>query len=484
MSLSNQQQLRYGMRLAVIYAFVWFIDLLDASTLNVALPRIAEAFLIPATNAEWAIIGFLLSMTIGMSLSSWSGSNFGVRNIFLFSQVLYIASSFGCGLSSDLFQLVLFRLLQGFAGGLLIPLGLSTLMNTMPPSHWAKTASSMNLVSLLAPALGPLFAGYVTDLWGWRWLFFIKLPLSIICLLLSMAWIKKQSEKQISKFDWPGFLCSGIGLTLILWVFSEIGRSALSAISLALIFLLGLLFAVLFALIEKRARFPLIPLTLFKMPLFTFGNLIQSAANTIFLGANFIIALFLQKGLGLGIVKTGWIMSAITPGMLIIQPVIGKYYNRLGPIPFIIPGLLLLAGSMFAFIFVTPQTSLWVLASLIFIEGLASSMVQTANATSIFSDIPKNSMGAGSSLYSLFKQVSASFGVALSTMLLMVAIHFKGASAQTSTASFAVFHISFFVLGIIPLLALIFCKFIDNQKALRRVRGSDHLKTETEFGAE
>jgi MFS family permease len=214
----------YGIRLAIIYSLVWFIDLLDASTLNVTLPAIAQSFHIDPTNAEWTIVGFLLSMTIGISISGWLGDNYGTRRIFLLSQLIYIGSSIGCGFSVNLSSLIFFRIFQGFAAGMAIPLGMSALMKAMPQSNWAKTSAYMNMVTLIAPALGPLFGAYITSLFGWQWIFFLKLPLSGVCYLLSLYWVKKEAVKDKTKFDWSGFILGGLSLSGILWVFSEVGK--------------------------------------------------------------------------------------------------------------------------------------------------------------------------------------------------------------------------------------------------------------------
>lgn len=482
---SEEERYKYGIRLTIIYAFVWFIDLLDASTLNVALPSIAKSFHILATEAEWVIIGFLLAMTLGMSVSNWLGDRFGGRRVFLLSQILYIGSSLGCGASPSIFALIVFRLLQGAAGGLMIPLGMTTLIRTMPKKHWAKTTARMNMVTLLAPAIGPLFAGYVTTWIGWRWLFFIKIPLSILCLFLSFYWVQTSEKEKMDRFDWLGFLTSSLCLTGLLIAFSEVSQPAFNYSLLIGLLILSLVCGVLFIKIERKAKAPLIPLKIFKIPLFSFGNIIQCAANVIFLGSNFLIALYLQKGLHFGIVTTGWVMSAITPGMVFALPLVAKFYNRLGPLPFIIPGLIVLSLCMFAFIFVTPQTTPLVVALLIFCEGAASSAAQTANVTSIFSEIPPKLMGSGSSIYSLFKQISASLGVALSTTILSVGIAAKGLSSISSSPELLpIFHLTFFILGVIPLLALVCCRYIDNKKALAHVKQTEHLPTESDYGAE
>ena len=320
--MTKSQSYAYGIRLAVIYSFVWFIDLLDASTLNVTLPAIAQSFHIDPTDAEWAIVGFLLSMTLGITISSWLGDNYGTRRIFLLSQLIYIGSSIGCGFSFSLPSLVFFRLFQGFAGGMAIPLGMAALMRVMPHTYWAKTSACMNMVTLVAPALGPLFGAYVTNLLEWRWIFFLKLPLSCICFVLSLYWVKREVKQIATKFDWTGFVLGGLSLSGILWVFSEIGKITFTP--LLIIAILSILFGILFIQREKKSRAPLVPLSIFKIHHFAFGNIIQSAANTIFLGANFIIALYLQQGLGLDLVSTGWIMAAITPGMILVQPLVGK----------------------------------------------------------------------------------------------------------------------------------------------------------------
>ncbi|MFN4174508.1 MAG: MFS transporter, partial [Parachlamydiaceae bacterium] len=152
----------YGIKIAIIYSLVWFIDLLDASTLNVAIHSIAESFHIESIQAEWALIGFLLAMTLGIGLSSWLANRFGMKKVFILSQVFYLLSSIGCAFAFNIEALILFRIIQGLAAGMAIPLGMSSLMKALPQAKWAKTSAYMNMVTLIAPALGPIFGAYVT----------------------------------------------------------------------------------------------------------------------------------------------------------------------------------------------------------------------------------------------------------------------------------------------------------------------------------
>jgi EmrB/QacA subfamily drug resistance transporter len=381
-------------------------------------------------------------------------------------------------------QLVIFRIFQGLGGGLAIPIGLSMIMTAMPHDKWAKTGAWMNLFTLLAPALGPILGGYITSNLSWRWLFFIKLPISFVCVLLSHFWVRKMARKKEGKFDWLGFYFAAFSLSLILLVFSEAGKNVFTNQMLIFLFCLSLVLFGGFIWQERRASNPLVPLKIFKNPLFAWGNVIQSAANMIFLGATFITALYLQWGLGFDIIKTGWIMAAITIGMMAAMPLTGKFYNQIGPLPFIIPGLILMAFAMFALIFVTPSTSPWLIALLILCEGFGSAALQATNFVSIFTEIPHELKGAGSALYALFKQISASLGVALSTMALSFSMVVKNITNLEKGAPSSLFYPSFILLGIIPLLALPLCLLIDNRRALKKMQKMDHLETEFEEATE
>lgn len=484
---SENIQLQYGIRVAILYGIVWFIDLLDASILNVALPHIAQVFKVDAPDAEWAIIGFLLALTITIPISSWLGDFFGVRRLFLWSQIMYIGSSIACGFALQLKLLILFRIMQGAAGGLLIPVGMALLMRTVPQSHWARIASNMNMVTLIAPAMGPLIAGYITNILGWRWLFFIKLPLSVLCLGLSYWWIHEEEKVLYKKFDWAGFITATLFLVTFFIGISAIGKEYMSNIHIIILLMIACFFLISFLWIETKTIYPLIPLSIFKFRLFTLGNLVQCCANIIFLGSTFITGLFIQEGLKFDIVTTGWILAAITPGMMIMLPFVSKLYNHVGPLPFMIPGLILMSVSLLAFLLITPQTSPLIMAFLIFCQGAASATIQTPNVMAIFCEVPSELKGIGSSIYALGKQLSASIGVALSTMVLALSMqyyHVSNIREVSFSISIPLFKYVFLVLGMIPVIALIFCFLMDNKRALRCVKKSTHLETETELGTE
>lgn len=482
---SQKLSLSYGLKIAIVYTLVWFIDLLDASILNVALPSIAQTFHISAPDAEWAIVGFLLALTLAIPVSGWLARAYGAKNIFLFSQALYCISSLACGFSLTLGHLIGFRVIQGAAGGLLIPVGMTLLMQSIPPSQWSAITSRMNMVTLIAPALGPLLAGYVTAAFGWPWLFFSKVPLSCMCLVLSSYWVRKDQPQTVAQFDWAGFILLTMTLSTLFMGLTHVGTPHGHVGTLGILFGAAVVFGIAFVVVEGRVHNPLLALKIFRYRLFSVGNIIQCAANIIFLGATFITGLYLQQGLGFDMVTTGWMLAAITPGMLCALPLVSRYYNYYGPLPFIIPGLLLMSCSMVGLTFITSTTSAWTIAFFIFCEGAASAIIQTPNVIAIFSEIPSSLKGDGSALYALGKQLSASMGVALSTMIVSLGMKRHGITdvmALQPGQALPLFHATFYVLGLIPLLALFACLFFDNLKARTLVKKSDHLESEPEMG--
>lgn len=468
----------YGLRLAILYGAIWFIDLLDASLLNIALPNISKYFQMHPTRTEWVLIGFLLGMIIGMLTSDPLGQHLGKRKTFLCAGWCYLFSSIGCGFSHYFAELVFFRIVQGISGGWAIPVGMTLVMTYMPQGKWAKTGSWLNVFALLAPALGPILAGYILSFLSWKWLFFVKLPISLLCVVLSHKWIKQGSSPKKVPVDFPGLFYVAISLSLLLLFLSEIGKSSFPQGILAIFLLLAVVFGSAFYSREKKAKHPLIPLKIFKFTLFSWGNMIQSAANMIFLGATFLIALYLQRGLGFSVFKTGWLMATITLGMAAVMPLTGLFYNQLGPLPFIIPGLIAMSLSMFGLIFITEKTPCWLISGIIFFEGAGSAALQTANFVSIFSEIPKDLKGVGSSLYSLFKQISASLGIALSTMMLTLQLGISARGTLSDCIPRSDFYASFLLLGCIPLGALLCCFKINNKKALQGIQSLGRLKTD------
>ena len=434
-------------KMILLYGIVLFLDVLEMTLLNVGLPSIANALRIPNKEIDIVVTAFIWGLTLMIPLAGWLGQRYGNKRVFIWGQLLFTGASIGCFCAQSLFQLTLFRIIQGFGGGLIMPVGLALLMNMLSMKERATATAKLSLILRLAPALGPILGGYTLACLGWRWLFLLKLPIAGLCLLASFLWLKTNHEKQeIKRFDFKGLAFCSTCLGSLLMAMSGLGP-----IQTGLWSSIGIISFLLFIKAERKAEAPIIPLQLFKSRLFCQSNLLQSLAFCMILGSTFLFSLFLQGDLEFNPTVTGWVLASSTAGMFLAIPVVSIFYKRLGPKPLVMTGFILLGLSLTAIACLKPSASPW-LASIFMISlGLGNSIIVSTNATTVFTEIPKELMGSASSVYSLTRQMANCFGVALSGSLL----------AMTANSS----------LALILMLPLVFIGIIlgyriDNKKVL------------------
>src|SRR5437868_3319156 len=198
-----------------------FIDILDTTIVNVALPDLGREFHASTTSIEWIVLGYLLSLAVWIPASGWIGDRIGTRRVFLFALAMFTAASALCGQANSLGELVAFRVLQGVGGGMLVPVGTAMLFRAFPPIERAKASTVLILPTVIAPALGPVLGGYlVTDV-SWRWIFYVNLPVGIVAFAIGFLYLRENREGAAGRFDVRGFVLSGGGLALLLFALSQ-----------------------------------------------------------------------------------------------------------------------------------------------------------------------------------------------------------------------------------------------------------------------
>ena len=450
------QKKSYGIQLAILDGILWFVDLLNSTILHVASPEIASYFRVPLLHMEWMHVSFLMALVIGLILSIAIARKIQIKRGYLLGQILYLVAILGCATTTSIGALILFRIMQGLAMGIVLPIAFSLVVIHLPKIQWAKVTSLITLFSLTAPAVGTIGASYILTFFHWRWLFFAKVPIALILFCLTCYWVKEEKKEKEDSFDWLGTLLFSILTLSALYTFTLVGKSSSHTRSLILLVCTSTLSGYLFFLHLKKSKKPLIPPALFSYPQFNWGLLIQSVSNLLFLGSTFILALYLERGLHLSVIATGWLLAAITPGLATALPFVGKYYNRLGPLPFMIPGLLILSASMAGMLFLTCDSSYGWIATLIFLQGVGTSFVQQANMLSIFSTIPAKLQPYASTIYPLCKYLSAAFGIAISVML----VSLTATITKIQIGHISDFRAAFCFFALLPLGALYCCRYL------------------------
>lgn len=393
-----------------------FIQILDFSIANVSLPQISKDFGVNPSQSSWIIIAYSISNAIALVITGWLASRFGHVNLFLFSIILFSLISALCGLALTNDMLIFFRILQGFAGGPLVPLSQTLLLMHYPSNERGRALGMWSLVIILAPLLGPFIGGFLTSYYGWRWIFFINVPFGLLCATIIYFLIGKEKEdvKQVP-FDVRSFICLVIGVTSF-QIFIEKGHAFHWFQSNVIIasFLLSVVFLTLFIFSNKNSKQPIFDLSLFKNKNFVLATLVASFAFLIFIGNSLILPLWLQMGLNYSPVQAGISLMPIGVFPLLISTLVGKSLSRVDPRYYLTLSFLIFAGTFFWLSTFSTHIDPTKFLVLRLIQGLGPAFYFIPVLTLALSTIPKPKLASATGFFSFSRLISGGgIGVAV-----------------------------------------------------------------------
>jgi DHA2 family multidrug resistance protein len=394
---------------------------LDASIVNVALPHMRGSLGASVEEITWVATGYMLSAVIIMPLIALLSSRFGRKRFQIFSVLLFTGASMFCGTARNLTTLVVFRIIQGMGGGTLIPVAQAILRETFPLEEQGMAMSIYGLGVILGPAVAPTLGGWIVDNYSWPWIFYINVPVGIINILLILRFIEDPPYliREKGKVDLMGLVLMSVGLGA-LQIMLEKGNEkdwfASSLITyLAVTAFVGLL---LFVWRELTADRPAVNLRILKDLNFSSGAFLNGILGMGLFGSLFIFPLFLQQLLNYPAYNAGLAVLPRSVAMVISMQLGGRVYNRAGPRLLVGVGLLLFAVSFYEFSRMSLDVGYWDIFLPQFLQGIGSGFIFVSLSTAVLSTIKKPLLTAATGLYSLFRQVFGSFGIALAATLL------------------------------------------------------------------
>jgi EmrB/QacA subfamily drug resistance transporter len=406
----------YKYVVAAVFVSALFIDLLDTTIVNVALRTIGTEFQTEAI--EWIVLGYTLSLAVWIPASGWLGDRFGTKRVFLAALVFFVTGSALCGAAQSIGQLVAFRVLQGVGGGMLTPIGVAMLFRAFPPIERARAATIVMVPTLVAPALGPVLGGLLTDTAGWRWIFYVNVPIGLLALAFGFRYLREHVEPNAGRFDVPGFVLSGYGLAAIAYALSEGPRVGWGSPAVVILGVSGVISFVLLVWVETHKPEPMLALRLLRDRLFATTNLVMAFAMASFVGLLFVLPLYLQSLRGLGPLETGLVTFPQAIGILITSQVAGRIYGRVGPRRLVVGGMTWVAISSAGFVLLGLDTDYWVVRALVFARGLGMGFTFVAVQAAGYARIAPADNGRASAIFSTQRQMAVSIGVALSATVL------------------------------------------------------------------
>jgi EmrB/QacA subfamily drug resistance transporter len=461
-------QLEYKYVVATAFVSGIFMDILDTTVVNVALPKLADDFHADVASLEWVVTGYLLSLAVWIPVSGWVGDRFGTKRTFLFANAMFVIGSALCGLAWSIESLTIFRILQGVGGGMLTPVGMAMLYRAFTPQERARASAILSVPTTMAPMLGPVLGGFLVDRLSWRWIFYVNVPVGILSFWFSAAYLREHREKGAGRFDPAGFVLSGFGVAGLLFAISRGADDGWTSPRVLITGFGGLVcFAMLIA-VERRIRAPMLDLALYAVRMFRISSLVAFMSFCSQFGMLFLLPLFLQEPRGLSALDSGLTTFPQPIGQLLMVQVTSRLYARLGPRKNLIVSTSGLAITSGLFLLVGVRTDLWLIRGLMLLRGMFIAFQMVAMQTAAFSTVPREKTGRASSLLSTLRQLAAALGVAIAaTVLISGTSSLPGASvpAIAQPGSVTAFHTAFAVAALFGLAGLFFALRIRDKEA-------------------
>ncbi len=406
---------------AIAVMFGTFMEVLDTTVVNVSLPHIAGSMSASIDEATWALTSYLVANAMILPITGWLANFFGRKRLLLMSVTGFTIASFFCGFAPTLPILIVFRIIQGAAGGALQPLSQAVLLEAFPPNQRGKAMGFWGLGIVVAPILGPVLGGWLTDSYSWRWVFYINIPVGIVSILMTRAFVFDPPYIQRSKLGvdyWGiGMLAVGIGALQVAldkgqqedWFSSYRINGLLIAAAVAL---------VLFVWWELRIKAPVVDLRVFKDRSFATGTLLMTMLGFVLYGSLVLLPIWLQTLLGYPSLQAGWALAPRGMGSFLAMPLVGAMMARFDARKFLASGLLIASATLWSFSHLDLNAGYWNFFWPQFIQGVSLAFLFVPLTTVTMARVPKEQMGNATSIFNLLRNIGGSVGIAgVTTML-------------------------------------------------------------------
>jgi len=407
--------------IAVSVMFATFMEVLDTTVVNVSLPHIAGSLSATIDEATWALTSYLVANAIILPMTGWLASMFGRKRLLMLSVVGFTASSFLCGLAPTLGALIVFRIIQGATGGALQPLSQAVLLEAFPPHDRGKAMGFWGLGIVVAPILGPVLGGWLTDNYSWRWVFYINIPVGIASIVMTKLYIFDppylRSESRHVDYWGIGMLALGIGaLQIVLdkgqqedWFESNL------IVALAIVSVVTLVALVWHELTTDN---PIVDLRVLKERSYAVGVFLMTVVGFVLYGSLVLLPIMLQTVLGYPSLQAGIAMAPRGIGSFFMMPLTGLLTGKVDPRKLLTMGLIVGGTTLLWLSNLNLQAGYWDIFWPQLVQGVGMSLLFVPLTTIAMDRIPREKMGYATSLFNLMRNIGGSIGIAVTGTML------------------------------------------------------------------
>jgi len=391
-----------------------FMEVLDTTVVNVSLPHIAGNLSASTDEATWTLTSYLVANAIVLPMTGWLAGRFGRKRLLLLAVTGFTTASFFCGLAPSLPFLIIFRVIQGACGGGLQPLSQAVLLESFPAEKRGQAMAFWALGIVVAPMLGPVLGGWLTDNYSWRWVFYINVPIGVLAILLTQAFI---FDPPYLRRERTGIDYWGIGLLVVgmgsLQIMLDKGQEEdwfashfiLVLAVLAVIGLGGLVIR------ELRAEHPVIDLSVFRYRSYAVGTFLMTAVGFVLYGSTVLYPLMMQELLGYTATHAGVTNFPRGLASFIFMPFVGLLVGKVDARKLLAAGLMITAAAMFEVSFFSLDVGFWDFALPLVLQGAGLGLIFVPLTTVSNDAIPRERMGNATSIFNLMRNIGASVGI-------------------------------------------------------------------------
>jgi EmrB/QacA subfamily drug resistance transporter len=399
-----------------LVAVGFFMESLDTTILNTAVPAIAHALAVPPLSMKAVLASYTLSLAVFIPVSGWMANRFGTRRVFASAIGIFTLGSCLCGLSNDIHLLVACRVLQGCGGAMMLPVGRLTMVRTFAKSELINAMSFVAIPGLVGPMLGPLLGGIIIRYFHWSVIFFVNIPIGLTGLYMVHRHLPNYREQRNYPLDIIGLVLFGSGIALLSYVLEVFGETTLSAREMLGLLAISAALLAAYGLNTARTEHPLLRLALVRIRTFRVavtGNLFTRLGIG---GIPFLLPLLYQVGLGFTPIQSGLLIMPQALAAMSLKLTMPKILKTLGYRRVLIGNTILLGLMIFLFSTIDSATPVWMIVLMAFTYGFLTSLQYTSMNTLAYSDVNEHEASGASTIASTVQQLAVSFGVAAASL--------------------------------------------------------------------
>ncbi|HEY1359671.1 MAG TPA: DHA2 family efflux MFS transporter permease subunit [Thermoleophilaceae bacterium] len=407
-------------RISAVVIVGSIMSILDTTIVNVALETLGRELHSTIDDIQWVVTGYMLSLAAVIPVTGWAARRFGAKRVYLVSLLLFTFGSALCGLASSTNELIVFRVLQGFGGGMILPIGQMMMAEAAGPKRMGRVMSIVAIPAMLAPILGPTIGGLIVDNASWRWIFFVNIPIGVIAVLSGLRYLPRAEPGKANPLDFRGLLLMSSGLPLFTYGLAEVAAKGggLGSPKAIVPGIAGIVLVAAFAWHALHTRYPLLDLRLYRRATFASASIAMFCLGAALFGSMILLPLYWQQIRHQSVVDTGLLTAPQGIGMVLIMPLTGRLTDRFGGGPLALAGAIVTTVLTIPFALIGTHTSFAWLSIAMAVRGVGIGLAFLPAMSAAFASLEREEVATATPQLNVLQRTGGSIGTAVLAVVL------------------------------------------------------------------